>query len=159
MSGDEELVMVPVFRRDLAKVYAFIGALHQDAVPVAGASGEGGTTVAGGAETSWTVEELRRFAGSGGTMNVVIGKVMDELASKPGAYFSTGQLEAATGVARKNLRGSLSSLTRHVNTHYAGLGWPFVYHWGPQLGAAYPAEAHYVIDEATAKAWREARSS
>lgn len=152
---ETELVMVPVFRRDLVKVYEFIAMLHQEAPPPAAGSSE--VVGAAGAESAWTVDELRRFLTTAGTTNVTIGKVVDALATKPGTYFSTTELEAMTGVPRNKLKGSMSALTRHIKKHYAGHGWPFVYQWGPNVGADYPAEAHYTIDEQTASAWREAR--
>lgn len=150
---ETELVMIPVFRRDLVKVYGFIAMLHQEAPPPA--AGEVAGTA--GAESAWTVDELRRFLTTAGTTNVTIGKVVDALATKPGSYFSTTELEAMTGVPRSNLKGSMSALTRHIKKHFAGHGWPFVYQWGPNVSADYPTEAHYTIDEHTAAAWREAR--
>jgi hypothetical protein len=152
---ESELVMVPVPRPDLMAVYEFLARRHagvaeQDAHDVTPPDGEH-------PEAPWTVDELRKFAATGSTTNVTIGKVLDVLAAQPGIYFSTSELEKRTGVARNKLKGSMSALTRHLNKHYPGHGWMFEFVWGTHLGSDHPAEAHYRLDEPGAALWREAR--
>ena len=147
--SDLDVVMVPVPKRDLVKVYEFISSLHR------------GETMTEDRDqtptTPWTVAELRRFATSGSTTNITIGRVLDALADAPGTYLSTSDLEVKTGVPRANLKGSMSALTRHINKHYPGHGWMFTFRWGTHLGPDHPAEAHYALDEVAAQLWLDAR--
>lgn len=159
--SESELVMVAVPRRDLERVYEFIGQLHREAVVgVSSTASAAQSANAKDEETpvaEWTVAELNRFAATGSTTNVTIAKVLDVLAAEPGKFFSTSTLEERTGVPRANLKGSMSALTRHINRHYSGHEWMFTFEWGTHLGPDYPAEAHYTVDEAGAQRWREAR--
>ncbi|GAB3286956.1 hypothetical protein [Kineosporia babensis] len=157
MSADQNDALVPVHvpRRYLSAVYGLIAKL--DSAPTDGAQAEAEDTEA--EEVTWPVEDLRRFAETPTATSVTIGKVLDVLAAKPGEYFSTTQLEQLTGVPRPNLKGAFSALTRHINKHYDGRGWMLTFWWGPQLGAGYPAEAHYVLSDEQATRWLEARAA
>jgi hypothetical protein len=154
INNDDTLIPVQVPRRHLSAVYGLIASLDSAAVP---SSVEGDETEL--VEATWTLEDLRRFAKTPTTTSVTIGKVLDELAKKPGDYFSTSQLEDLTGVQRPNLKGAFSALTRHINAHYQGRDWMLACKWGPDLGAGYPAEMHYRLSEEQAGRWVEARTA
>jgi len=153
INSDDTLIPVHVPRRHLSAVYGFIASLDSAAVPSSVDNDETEPV-----EVTWPVEDLRRFAETPTATSVTIGKVLDVLAASPGEYFSTSQLEDQTGVPRQNLKGAFSALTRHVNAHYQARDWMLTCSWGPDLGANYPAESHYILSEQQATRWIEART-
>lgn len=103
----------------------------------------------------WTLEDFKRFASGSGTVNSVMGKVFDVLAEDTEHMHGTAILERETGISRDRLRGNFSALTRHLKTHYDGLGDPFIYSWMDNTHGV--TEAHYQFNEDTALLWRQAR--
>ena len=105
----------------------------------------------------WNVEDLEQFAASGTATSVTIGKVMDTLAAHPEVWMSTSDLVTETGVARANLKGAFSSLTRQLKAHFDSRGWMLSFAWGPHLGREYVAEGHYRLNLDQARLWLLAR--
>ena len=165
MSDDsrDELVQVAVPRQHLMAVYGLLASLDGEPTALVTATvtaTEGREAAAGDAEDeTWPVEDLRRFAATPTATSATIGKVLDVLVAHPGDYLSTSELVEQTGIARGNLKGAFSALTRHINKHYDGRGWMLTFKWGPQLGPGYPAEGHYAVSEEQAARWKEARAN
>lgn len=161
--GPDPIVYVPVPASRLGEVYEVLGSpAGLVAAEELEAVGEGEVEPA--PQVAWTVEELRRFAGTPNTTANVVGKVLDVLAAGPGVPVSTTELEARTGVKRANIKGSLAAFTRHLKKHYPGHGWPMLFEWGPDMardhpGQTFSAEGYYSVDEATAELWKQARAS
>lgn len=109
--------------------------------------------------TPWTVDELRRFAGTPTATSHTIGKVLDTLADQPGTWMSTSDLERETEIPRANLKGAFASLTRHIHKHYPSQEWMLAFEWGPRLGPGFPAEGHYRLTHEQASRWHAARQA
>ena len=151
-----DLVQVAVPRRHLMAVYGLLAKLDSDSAPDSISEPDEDSQLN---EVVWPVVDLRRFAGTPTATSATIGKVLDELAISKDEYLSTTELEARTGVARANLKGAFSALTRHINKHYEARGWMLDFIWGPQLGPDVPAEGHYRVSAEQAARWEEARTA
>lgn len=163
-SSSPEYVSIPVPTHLVPDVYAFI-TQRLTGQPATDASSSGTDTAAepvtdeaGYPTLEWTVDDLTRLAATRTPGIVNIATVMDTLATSPGTWMSTTDLERDTGIPRFNLRGSMSALTRHVKAHYSRDNWPFTFGWGTSIGMN-DAQAYYRIDPATADRWTEIRDT
>ena len=153
-----DLVQVAVPRQHLIAVYGLLAQLEQGTQARTDVPSSGETRGQEGAAV-WSVVDLRRFAATPTATSATIGKVLDALVAHPGEYLSTSELEKQTGVARSNLKGAFSALTRHINKHYGGRDWMLTWVGGSELGAGHPTEMHYTLSEEQAARWREARAT
>lgn len=161
---NEGLAYVPVPMPYLAEVLRLVAdrtgpATVADVADVGVSPLPEGTIGATSGGDPWTVAELSQIALGTTETTRVATKVMDVLAQRPGEHFSTTDLVDTLGVARNNLRGALSALTRHINKHYPNHWWPFRASWGGELGGGFEAEMYYRIDPETAAAWSEAHGA
>lgn len=153
MQQDSAYVYVPVPSHLVDQVQAYVvqlsGAVSPEAPP-----GQGAGTPAG----RWTVALLRKFAQTQLSSTQNVSRLLDVLADQPGEYVSTTQLVGDLSIDRTQLRGALSALTRHLNKHFDGRGWPM--RWIEQLSPSpqFKTEFFYTMDDDTAQKWKDARS-
>ncbi|MGW1092169.1 hypothetical protein ACWD4L_39450 [Streptomyces sp. NPDC002596] len=150
MQQDSEYVYVPVPRRFVAEVQAYVVRLAST-----GAEEPAGPE----ATRQWTVELLRQFAQTQLSSTQRVSRLLDELAEQPGKHVSTTHLVELLDIDRMQLRGALSALTRHLNKHFDSRHWPMT--WVEQLSpsAEYKTEFFYTVNEDTARMWKAARAS
>ena len=152
----QDLVQVAVPRQHLIAVYGLLAQLESSPEATSEAFTDDVSELS---EVVWPVADLRKFAGTPTATSVTIGKVLDELAKSKDTYLSTTELEERTGVARANLKGAFSALTRHIKKHYEDRGWMLDFIWGPSLGPDVIAEGHYRLSAEQAARWEEARTA
>lgn len=152
--GMQDFINVPVPSELVTDVMGFIAA--RSGLP-AGSDTENTKEESAASLPSvpWSPTDLEKLyatpSASARTVSAML-TALSEVAPKP---LSTSELEALTGIDRRNLRGSLSAFTRHVKAHYGRTNWPMHFHWGPEISVDYPAEAYYHVDEGLAETWKE----
>lgn len=145
--ASEEFVNVPVPRSLVTEVMGFIAARSgpQAAIDPVASPGEE-------ADVEWSVEDLHRLRATEVKTTRTVSALLDVLCQDPGAWFTTSDLEASTGIDRREIKGGLSALTRHVRKHYGRSNWPMDYAWGGSIPGA-PLEGHYRVTVTTAERW------
>ena len=103
----------------------------------------------------WSRTDLAKLYATPAASTRTVSAMLTALSEVTPKWLSTSELEALTGIDRRNIKGSLSAFTRHVKAHYGRTNWPMVFQWGPQISVDYPAEAHYQVGEGLAETWRE----
>ncbi|MBS2531566.1 hypothetical protein KGQ20_02145 [Catenulispora sp. NF23] len=139
-----EFVSVPVPAEHVMDVYAFLARLGADQTKV--------SANAARRYDAWTVEELARLAATDLPSIKTIAEVMNHLAAAPGKKYPMAGLVSMVAVERNQLQGRLSALSRHLNAHYEGIGWPF--DWSEDSNG----EFHYWMDDEIAAKWKQARA-
>jgi hypothetical protein len=103
----------------------------------------------------WTEADLQQLFDDQTTTGRTVSAILTELARVAEKPIGTSELEATTGIARVNIRGSLSAFTRRIRKHYGGRSnWPMDVRWGHQIDPALPEEAYYSLDQQTASRWK-----
>jgi hypothetical protein len=143
-------VMVPAHL--VTDVYRFIA--QQEAVtPI----GESPALDENGAGAAWPPELLAKLSGSQFESMRRLGLVMDALAERPEEWIPTTELIDATGLSRQELQPIWRKLTRHLDKHYSGIGWPVEAQWGPNYNHP-TAQTYYMVRSEQAKRWKRVRA-
>jgi hypothetical protein len=103
----------------------------------------------------WSRADLERLSTTPTASARTVCAMLTALSQVAPKWLSTSELEALTGIDRRNIKGSLSAFTRHVKAHYGRTNWPMVFQWGPAISVDYPAEAHYQVGEGLADTWKK----
>ncbi|NCD15981.1 MAG: hypothetical protein EOL91_01460 [Actinobacteria bacterium] len=147
-----EFVNVPVPAHLVTEVMRFI-AQHTEQSSL-GDEQPANEATSPGRTVPWSASDLARLRSTDMTTARTVSALLDVLASTPDTWLTTSELETRTGIPRKQLKGALSALTRHIRKHYARDNWPMEYKWGAHFTESAPLEGHYRLDTATATLWR-----
>ena len=150
----QDFVKIPVPSVLYADVLGFI-AEHSGVPAVSGTVIAEEVSAASLPVVPWTRTDLEKLYATPTASARTISAMVTALSDVAPTWLSTSELEALTGIVRLNLRGSLSSFTRHVKAHYGRENWPMDFEWGPKISPHYPAEAHYRMDADLAEIWKE----
>lgn len=167
-SWGEEIVMVPVPRRLLPKVYRTLseGMSEEASAPVESAPepadpDEDEEEESGGyvrhSRIDWTdvknCKKLRAGVNAAGYVNE-IDKMLDYLASRPGEWVPFSEIADAVGRTRDQLQGDTRSLTRIIKKVFGKdkgwNDWPIDKEWGKSG----ESQRDYRMTAEIAKAWR-----
>lgn len=159
---NDELVMVPVPRHLLMRVYAFIAENSHPGVDHE-RSGEPPSNderlprVSG---FDWTVDDFLNLRRDNRPSSGRIVKVLDVLSAAPDSEFSTTRLAEAVGLTKGELSGGFSGFSRVCKNLRPGvaLDWPIQWNYGPSSTGGQSGETYYWLPAALGERWKESGS-
>jgi hypothetical protein len=162
--AEDEFVQVPIPAKYVTKVYGFLAQLDgqtaQEGVDTTPSPSNGPAVESSARENDggWTEEALRSIPEVGTVSFERLTKIMNELSTNAGRRMSKTELTNATGLARPEMRGALSALTRWLHGNGEGREWPFRRQVVVPSGGG-KSETYYWMNPLIASRWRAIQSA
>jgi hypothetical protein len=135
----DEFVQVPVHKQHLARVYAFLGSLNEEATRYEQPAAESGDNERA---TGWTPDLIeRQYRESKQFMR----RFQKHLAEHPGQQFSTSEMAVVLDAPKgsKSVAGALGAYGRRVTNRYKQSDWLFKAWWGDAGEVIYSMPEEY----------------